>query len=456
MSTRTLGFVTAVSIVIANMIGTGVFTSLGFQVMSIHSVFALLCLWVFGGIIALCGALTYGELAGRMPVSGGEYQYLSKIYHPVVGFLSGWTSATAGFSAPVALAAMALGTYFSKVTGIGSPTVVAITIVVLLTGLHLTSRSVGARVQNVFTVFKVLLIIAFVSIGLAYTGGEEITVIPQITADPASSWTIIFSSGFAVSLVYVSYAYSGWNASTYIAGEIKDPQRNLPRSLFRGTLVVTILYVLLNYVFLKTVSVGDLSGKLEIGYLSAEKLFGISGGKIMGSLITILLVSSVSSMIFAGPRVAQAMGQDLKALAFLSVTKRGVPYSAIILQSIVTIILILTGSFEKVLTYVGFTLNLFTFLTVAAIFVLRKRDTSDYKGYKTWGYPFTPLLFLGLSAWSLYFIITNRPTESLMGFVTILAGLPIYFISSKKAVEDTSVLIDTDLLNNHDEAIIKE
>jgi basic amino acid/polyamine antiporter, APA family len=452
MSTRNLGFLTAVSIVIANMIGTGVFTSLGFQVLGIHSVFSLLCLWVFGGIIALCGALTYGELAGRMPVSGGEYQYLSKVYHPVLGFLSGWTSATAGFSAPVALAAMALGTYFSKVTGFGSPAVVAVSIVVLLTLLHLTDRALGAKVQNVFTAFKVLLILAFVSVGLMYNGGEAISILPAFSADPMSSWTSIFSSGFAVSLVYVSYAYSGWNASTYIAGEIKDPQKNLPRSLFRGTLVVTILYVLLNYVFLKTVSIGDLAGKLEVGYLSAETIFGVSGGKIMGSLITILLVSSVSSMIFAGPRVAQSMGQDLKALSFLSTTsKRGVPYSAILLQSAITIILILTGSFEQVLTYVGFTLNLFTFITVLSVFFIRKRDDGSYTGYKTWGYPVTPLLFLGLSMWSLYYIITDRPTESLMGLVTILAGLPVYFLSTRKSITEQSA----PLIQN-DEAFIQE
>ncbi len=439
MSNRTLGFLTAVSIVIANMIGTGVFTSLGFQVLSIHSVFALICLWIFGGIIALCGALTYGELAGRMPVSGGEYQYLTKTFHPVVGFLSGWTSATAGFSAPVALAAMALGTYFSKVTGYNYPVMVAITIVVLLTLLHVSDRNVGAKVQNVFTLFKVLLIIAFVTVGLVYDGGEAISVLPQMTGEVTSSWTSIFTGGFAVSLVYVSYAYSGWNASTYIAGEIKDPQRNLPRSLFRGTLIVTILYVLLNYVFLKTVPLAELAGKVEIGYLSAEKIFGLSGGKIMGSLITILLVSSVSSMIFAGPRVAQAMGQDLKSLSFLSVTNRkGVPVSAIVLQSAITIILILTGSFEQVLTYVGFTLNLFTFLTVASVFVIRRRDKGAYQGYKTWGYPVTPLLFLALSAWSLFFIISERPTESLMGLVTIMAGLPVYFLSSKKNTADDS------------------
>lgn len=445
MSRRTLGFYTAVSIVIANMIGTGVFTSLGFQVISVQSVFALLSLWLFGGVIALCGALTYGELAGRMPVSGGEYQYLSKIYHPLLGFLSGWTSATAGFSAPVALAAMALGTYFTRVTGLLSTQIVAISVVVLLTFLHASDKNVGARVQNVFTLFKVLLIIVFVSIGLTSSGGQDLTVLPVSSDNPMMSWTSIFSSGFAVSLVYVSYAYSGWNASTYIAGEISDPQRNLPRSLFRGTLVVTMLYVLLNYVFLKTVPISDLAGNVEIGYLSAENLFGAEGGKIMGSLITILLVSSVSSMIFAGPRVAQAMGENLTALSFLAkTTKKGVPAYAVILQSLITIALIISGKFEQVLTYVGFTLNLFTFLTVSSIFVVRSRSTDEYKGYKTWGYPITPLIFLILSAWSLYFIITERPVESLMGLITILSGLPVYFLSSKKTAKPEEPIINND------------
>jgi APA family basic amino acid/polyamine antiporter len=431
MSKKVIGFYTATSIVIANMIGTGVFTSLGFQVLGTHSVFALLLLWVIGGVVALCGALAYGELAAAMPRSGGEYHYLSKIFHPSIGFLSGWVSVTVGFAAPVALAAMALGNYSSKVFHGLNPVLIACSVVAALTLIHSTDLKLGSRFQNVFTFLKVILIIIFIICGFTLGNGQPISLMPD-----AGSWTDILNPAFAVSLVYVSYAYSGWNASAYMAGEIENPQRNLPRSLFRGTLVVMVLYLLLNFIFLYMVPTSELAGQLEVGYIAAGKIFGETGGKIMGAVIALLLVSSVSSMILAGPRVAQAMGEDIPLLSVFAVkTQKGIPVYAILLQSMITIALVLTSSFEAVLTYVGFTLSLFTFLTVFGLFVLRLRNPQLPRPYRTWGYPVTPVIFLALTGWTMIFVFRDKPVESLYGLGTVATGLAIYFAGRKKMAE---------------------
>lgn len=427
MTKKAIGLYAATSIVIANMIGTGVFTSLGFQVLGIHSVFALLLLWVIGGVLALCGALSYGELGAAMPRSGGEYRYLSDIYHPLAGFLSGWVSVLVGFSAPVALAAMALGKYFSKAIPGTEPLMIACSVVVLITVLHSLSLQMGVKFQNVFSTIKVLLIIFFILAGCFIAVPQHLNIFPV-----QGSWADVFSPAFAVSLIYVSYAYSGWNASAYIAGEMENPQRNLPRSLFTGTLIVTCLYVLLNFIFLYTVPMPKLAGQLEVGFLSADGIFGTIGGRLMASVISLLLVSTISSMVLAGPRVTQAMGEDLPILGILAKkTNKGIPANAIILQSCITLLLIFTGSFEQVLTYVGFTLNLFTFMTVLGLFVFRYKHPEVHRPYKTWGYPVTPILFLLLNSWILGNLITTRTTESMYGFLTVLLGAIVYAIGRK-------------------------
>jgi APA family basic amino acid/polyamine antiporter len=422
-----LGFTTAVSLVIANMVGTGVFTSLGFQVIDIKSPFAIICLWLVGGIIALCGALTYGEIGVALPRSGGEYNYLSKLYHPLVGFLSGWVSITVGFAAPVALAAVALGSYVSKIFPQVSVNLLAITVVGIITMIHTTNLKTGSGFQRIFTLLKVIVIVFFIIMGFTYTP-EHVTIIGV----QAGSWKEIFSPAFAVSLVYVSYAYSGWNASSYIAEEIDKPEKNLPRSLFIGTLVVTVLYVLLNFIFMYTVPTDKLAGYVEVGYLSAINIFGAKIGNLMGLVIALLLVSSISAMIMAGPRISKAIGEDLGKLNLLAKTnKNGIPYVAIILQSIITVVLILTAQFESVLTFIGFSLSLFTFLTVCGIFIIRSRGMHKNLAYKTFGYPIIPLIYLALNAWMLYFTITNKPMESLYGLINVGVGAIVWLLVRK-------------------------
>ncbi len=422
-----IGLFTAISIVVANMIGVGVFTSLGFQAADIKSSFALLFLWMVGGVCALCGALSYGELGSVMPRSGGEFHYLSRIYHPAVGFLSGWVSVTVGFAAPIAAAAMALGQYLSKALPV-SPNAIAILVVIVVSLVHTQTIKLGSYFQNVFTVLKILLIITLVICGFLIATPQNIQILPQ-----SGDLNEIFSAPFASSLVYVMYSYSGWNASIYIASEVENPEKNVPRSLFIGTLIVLVLYLLLNFTFLHTTPINKLAGKLEVGYLAASQIFGANGGKIMSLLISIGLISSISSMVWAGPRVTQVIGEDIPFFKLLSrKNKNGIPFLAILLQLSLVLFLVITSSFQTIITYMGFTLTLCSFLTVLGVFVHRLRYPEVPRPYKTWGYPATPLIFLGISLWMLTFILKDKPMESLAGLGTILLGLPVYLMASRQ------------------------
>ena len=424
---------TAACIVVANMVGTGVFTSLGFQVAAFRSPFALMALWVVGGVGALCGALCYGELGAALPRSGGEYHFLSEIYHPAAGFLSGWVSLTVGFAAPVALAAMALAAYLSRVVPVAHPKLVAAAVVCLVSLVHGFGLKAGARFQVAFTVAKVLLITIFSACGILMADPQALRLIPS-----AGDLGALLSAPFAVSLVYVSYAYSGWNAAAYVAGEMRDARRDLPKALLVGTAVDMGLYLLLNFVFLRAAPMDELSGQVEVGYIAAAHIFGAAGGRVMGGLIALGLVSTISAMTWAGPRVAQIMGEDIPMFGRMAfTTASGAPVGAILLQLAIVLALLFTSTFESVLTYLGFTLALSTFLTVAGVFVLRWRRPEMPRPYRTWGYPVTPLVFLAITGWMIAYILVQKPFESLAGLGTLLLGLLLYFPASRKGLAKT-------------------
>jgi APA family basic amino acid/polyamine antiporter len=426
---KKLGVFTATCFVIANMIGTGVFTSLGFQVAEIPSIFPLLMLWVIGGVIALCGALSYSELGAALPRSGGEYHLLSRIYHPALGFLSGWVSLTVGFAAPTALAAMALVSYLNAAVADPPARHLAAAIVVMFTIIHGVSIRVGSRVHNFFTTLKVTLILIFIAAAFWIEPAQATSLLPR-----SGDGRLFTTSAFAVSLVFVSFAYSGWNAAIYVVGEIRQPQKNLPRALFAGTLVVTVLYVLLNYVFLFTVPLAELAGKIEIAYLSGNRVFGPAGGKIMALTLAFLLLSTVSGHVFVGPRITQVMGEDYPVLRLLKTkSRRGIPVNAMMFQLGVVLLLIYTSTFEQVMIYAGFVLNLITTLAVAGVFVLRIQKPELPRPYRAWGYPVTPAIFLLVSGWTLAYVMMARPLESLSGLGIVLLGLGVYFISERMA-----------------------
>ena len=418
---------TALAVVVANMIGTGVFTSLGYQLLDIQSGFVLLLLWVVGGITALCGALTYAELGSALPRSGGEYNFLTEIYHPSAGFISGWVSATIGFAAPTALAAITFGEYLQAVMPALSPTWLASILVVALTVVHASTRRNSGSVQNIFTILKVALILAFCF--AAWTVASQPTGDARFIATREDAG-LIFSGGFAVALIFVNYAYTGWNAATYLTSELDRPEQTLSGVLIRGTVIVMVLYVLLNFTFLYVAPMEEMQGQLEIGYIAAGHVFGETGAQIMGVVLATLLISTVSAMIMAGPRVLQVIGQDFPAFKGLARTnEHDVPFVAIIFQSLITIAFILTASFESILVFAGFTLGVNTFFTVLGIFILRRRRPDLARPYRTPLYPLPPLIFLAVTGWTLMFILKDRPEEGWMGVAIIVSGAVFYALS---------------------------
>lgn len=424
---KSIGYSTATAIVIASMIGTGVFTTLGLQAQEIQTDFALLCLWGVGGLIAMTGALSYGELAAAMPRSGGEYQYLTNIYHPVLGTAAGWISVSIGFAAPSALAAMALGRYATAFSDL-SPVWIAVLTIATITAFHAFSVRTGRLFHNVTTGMKLALIVLFCIAGLLVEPVKIVAVTPSL-----SGWREVFSPAFAFSLIYVSYAYSGWNAATYVAGEVWHPQRTLPAALFHGTLLVAAFYLLLNFVFLRTIPLSQLSGKIEVGALSANYIFGGHGGLLISAMICVLLVSTISAMVMAGPRVLQVAGEDLPRLRPLAKrTRRGAPLRAIMLQQLLAIVFVLTDSFEGVLSYAGFTLNLMALLTVAGVFVLRYTAPDLPRPYRVWGYPFTPAVFVLLNVVILVFVLRARPVAACASLLTVLAGVLLALLHKRR------------------------
>jgi len=425
---RTVGFFTACGIVVANIIGTGVFTSLGFQVADIHSGFALLMLWIVGGIAALCGALCYGELSAALPRSGGEYHFLSEIYHPAIGFMAGFISATVGFAAPVALAAMAFGKYFHGVFNFGSPILLSFVLVWIVALFHFGNLRLGSAFQNIWTVVKLFLIAALIAAGLLIEQKQPISFLPH-AADTMS----IFSGAFAVALVYVMYSYSGWNASSYIIGEVKNPQRNVPRSLLIGTIIVMVAYVLLNAVFLATTPQNEMSGQLEVGLISGRHIFGENGGRVVGAIICLGLISAISSMTWIGPRVTMSMGEDHWLLRFLGrKNAAGVPAKAVIVQLLIVNILLLTRSFELVIVYIQFALLLCSLLTVIGVVVLRVSRPEIARPYRVWLYPVPPIIFAAITIWMMIFLLRSKTTESVAGLGTAIAGFLLYFCAGKR------------------------
>jgi basic amino acid/polyamine antiporter, APA family len=419
---------TAVTLAVADMIGIGVFTSLGFQVASIPSPFAVIMLWVVGGVAALAGALCYAELAAMFPRSGGEYNLLSRIFNPAVGFLAGWVSATVGFAAPIALAAMAFGSYFAGVVPGAPPLILGLAVAWLVSLVHLSGVQLGSKFQNVSTFIKLGLIVVLIIAGLVFGTPQEISFIPT-----ANDFTYIGSAPFAIGLVFVLYSYSGWNAATYIASEIHDPQRNLPRSIIISLLIVVALYVALNAVFLYTTPMSQMAGQLDVALVAGRHIFGDAGGRLVGALICVGLVSSISAMTWIGPRVTMAMGEDLPLLRIFSRKRaNGVPATAIVTQLAIVTLLLLTQSFEAVLDFIQFSLTFCSFLTVLGVIVLRITHPELPRPYRTWGYPVTPFIFLAVTMFTMYYLLTERPLQSLAGLATMFAGLLLYFISQKK------------------------
>jgi len=416
--------------VVANMVGTGVFTSLGFQLLGIQSFFVLMMLWFVGGLTALCGALTYAELGANLPRSGGEYNFLTRLYHPCAGFISGWVSATVGFAAPVALAAMTFGAYLSAVFPNISPTGSAMALVVLLTAIHCLSRQTSSSVQQAFTALKVLLILLFCAV--IFIWGDTYQA-ADFSPQPGDE-KLIFGGAFAVALIYVNYAYTGWNSATYVTSELDNPQRSLPIVLLVGTCIVMALYLMLNFTFLSAAPISILEGKLEVGVIVADHALGANGGKAMGAILALLLISTVSAMTMAGPRVLQAIGEDFRLFSKLAdLNRHGVPMIAIIFQGALALVFIVSATFESVLIFSSFVLGVNTLFSVIGVFVLRWKKMNIKGAYKTFAYPFAPLVYLSVTLWTLIYVLISRPIEGWIGVAMIAAGAVLYYFSANRS-----------------------
>ena len=423
MSQKTISLPSAVSLVITSMIGVGVFTSVGFQLLGLPSGFAILMLWVVGGVVSLCGALCYAELVAMMPKSGGEYHILREAYHPMAGFLAGWISITAGFAAPIAAVAMAFSKYAHTLGLNAMPqNVMAALLIVVIAVIHFGSLRFIGGFLTATTFLKVGLILAFLVGALFVSKGQSPSLAPK-----AGDFALITSPNFATSLVYVMFAYLGWNGAAYVASEVRDPQRNVPLAFCLGILVVMVLYIVLNAVFLWCTPWDAMKGQVEAGIIAAKAIFGETGGQFMGGLIAFGIISTVAGFTWAGSRVNQRIGQDFASLGFLANLNRyGAPAIALVLQTVMSLVMLFSGTFDQVINYLMSQLILCSMLAVLAVPIMRWRAPQIERPFKVPLYPVPPVIFLGVSLWMLVFQVRARPVETAWGLLTLVIGSAIY------------------------------
>ncbi len=416
-----------IALVIANMIGTGVFTSLGYQVGPLPSGFVILMLWLLGGVVAFAGALTYAEISTTLKRSGGEYYYLSEIFHPILGFLSGWMSTLVGFAGAISAVALAIGSYSSVLFNIPEK-IVAVTSILIISGVHLFGVRTSGLAQTLLTTIKLSLIAFFCLVPFFYSGNalSGISFLPQ-----PGDMDLMLTPGFAVSLVFVVYAYTGWNAAAYIAGNLENPARNLPKALLIGTSIVVFVYLALNAMFLYVGTFQELAGINDVGNIVAIKLFGVRIGQVFSALFSIALLSTLSAMTIAGPRVTEAMGVDYPALQKFSARNRyDMPYMAVLLQAGWSIFLVMVSSFKEIIQYISISLSIFSLLTVMGVFILRKKKRETH--FRMPFYPVTPMIFIVVTCWMIYYMFREDPKIIFYSLATMIPGAILYFSVAKK------------------------
>ncbi len=442
---RKLGLFPATNIVVANMIGAGIFTTSGLLMAELHNPLLMVILWAVGGIIALCGALSYGELGAAMPGAGGEYLFLSRLYSPIYGFLSGWVSFIVGFSAPIAASALGFSEYFTRaVPGLVNwlqanwfmgqeitKKTLAVAVILIFTFIHYRGIKYGTRIQNALTILKILLIVVLLAGGFASGKGDFSNF--HKGGSPGSGlagWKTI-----GLSLMWIMFAYSGWNASTYLGAEIKNPKRNLPGSLIYGTFIVMALYVGINILYVYGIDPESMEGVISIGGLAMGNLFGKSAEILFSILIAFALFSSLSAFIIIGPRVYYSMAKDGLFFKMAGrIHKRfQVPSNSILLQALIAVLLVLSGTFEQVLTYMGFALGIFPVLSVIGIWKLRKTQPD---ALRIKGFPIPQIIYITAGVMILVLSFMESPLESSIALLTVVVGVPAYFLfkrNSKKA-----------------------
>jgi APA family basic amino acid/polyamine antiporter len=422
---RRLGRFDSIMMMVGIVIGSGIFLTTGIMARSIPSPTLILLAWLVGGAITLTGAVTFAELGAAMPQAGGQYVYLREAYGPLAGFLFGWILFLISMGGSIAALAVGFAEYLGYFLPSLSGKVVAVGVIVLLSAFNYIGVGLGKSIQNIFTVAKIGAMAAFIILGLTVGRVIEIdwTLNPQGVAS-ASLWV-----GFGVAIIAVQWAFDGWHNVTYIAGEIKDPRRNLPVALIAGTLIITALYLLINYVYLLALPMNEMAGVVRIAERSSTALFGGATAGLISAAVLISIFGALNGAIFAAPRVYYAMARD--RVFFQKVgqvhPRFGTPAFAILLQCLWAGALALTGTYEQLFTYVVFVTLTFWIAAVAAVFVLRRRRPDMPRPYRTPGYPVVPAVFIAATAAILINTLFARPVESLAGLGLTLLGIPVYY-----------------------------
>jgi APA family basic amino acid/polyamine antiporter len=445
---RELGPLDASAIVISNVIGVGIFTTPGFVAEKLASSAAILAVWALGGALAFAGALAYAELAAWRPQAGGEYVYFRESFGRLAAFLTGWTSFVAGFSGAIAFGAVALARYLDRfVPGAGNASViarwgigpigvvlstralVAIGIIVMLALVQVRGVRPGRVLQNSLTTVTVFALVAFVVVGLIVAPSPPAVAVVTPPA-PLTAWLI--------ALVPVMFSYTGWNAAVYVAEEVRDTTRNVPLALGLGTASVIALYLALNALYLRVVPRGELAGAL-VGEIAAARLFGSAAAAMFAGVAILIILSSLSAWTLAGPRVYFAMARDgvfLRSAARVH-PKYRTPAIAILAQTAWSVLLVLSGTFEQLLTYTGFSVILFSALAVLSLFFVRIRG-KDTDTFRAWGYPWAPAIFCLVSFAIVANTVVNEPRPACAGLVVMAAGVPIYWWTTRSRRLDST------------------
>jgi APA family basic amino acid/polyamine antiporter len=442
---RRLGPLDAAAIVVSNVIGGGIFFVPIIVAQMVPHGAAILWVWLLGGALAFAGAMAYAELSALRPRAGGEYIYLREAYGPLAAFLTGWTSFVAGFTGAIAASAVALADYIGRfVPAAGNSTpiftvpvpllplvvsprsIVALAAIAILCLIHIRGIGPGRIVQNVLAGLKASALAAIIALGFAVGTGSTAAI---------ASGTAIPVSGMLLALVPIMFTYSGWNAATYVAEEVKDPGRNVPLALGLGTTAVIVLYVALNALYLYVLPVAELAalpGRLLD--VVGDRLFGAGAANAIAIFTIVSLSASISAMTLAGPRVYYAMAQDglfLPAAARVHPRYR-TPAAAIVAQGLWSAVLVLCGSLSQLVSYTGFAVVLFSAVAVTCVFVLRRRDPAAPRPFRAWGYPWAPGIFVAACAAMVVNEMIRNGATALVGVAVILAGVPIYFLFGRR------------------------
>lgn len=440
---RTVGLRSATALVVANIIGAGIFTTTGFQAADLGHPGWIFALWVIGGALALTGAMAYSELGTAMPHAGGEYVYLRETYGPIFGFMSAVVSLVAGFSAAIAAASKSLVRYLAyfapaltdpgSLFGIHLEDVAAIGFVWILVAIHLRGSQGSFGFNDLVTVLKVIGIVTVIVAAFLFGDGSPANL-TYVSDRYSELSTLQRFTALGTSLIFVSFCYTGWNAASYLAGELREPARDLPRALVLGTGLVVALYLGLNAMYLYGANVDQLNGVVEVGLVSGQNLFGRTGVSFVTLVLALSIFASMSAMTIAGPRVYWAFGHDYPLLRRLSTVnpKTRAPVSALLLQGFVTSLLVVSGRVDQIQQFAGFTLSLFSTLAVSCVFVLRRRRPELERPIRTWGYPYTPLFFIALSVWTMVWAFLGRPLESTLALITVVAAGGLFALLERR------------------------